>query len=44
MHTQVVLNPSDQQMTTRYKTLRNDLTSALENGKFKHYSDELELK
>ena len=41
MHTEVVLNPGDQQMTTRYTTPRNELTSALKNAKFKHYSDDL---
>ena len=40
MYTQ---DPGDKQMTTRYKTLRNELTSALRNAEFKHYSDELEL-
>ena len=36
MHTQVLLNPGDKQMTTRYKTLRNELTSALTNAELKH--------
>ena len=40
MYTQ---DPGDKQMTTRYKTLRNELTSALRNAELKHYNDELEL-
>ena len=36
-------NPDDQQLNLKYKTLRNELTSALRNSELKHYSNELEL-
>ena len=38
-----MLNPGDHKLTLKYKTLRNELTSALRNSKLKHYSNELEL-
>ena len=43
MHIQVMRNPDDQQLNLKYKTLRNELTSALRNSELKHYSNELEL-
>ena len=43
MHIQVMRNPDDQQLNLKYKTLRNELTSALRNSELKHYSTELEL-
>ena len=36
-------NPDDQQLNLKYKTLRNELTSALRNSELKNYSNELEL-
>ena len=42
-HIQVMRNPDDQQLNLKYKTLRNELTSALRNSELKHYSNELEL-
>ena len=43
MHIQVMRNPDDQQLNLKYKTLRNELTSALRNSELKPYSNELEL-
>ena len=43
MHIQVMRNPDDQQLNLKYKTLRNELASALRNSELKHYSNELEL-
>ena len=43
MHIQVMRNADDQQLSLKYKTLRNELTSALRNSKLKHYRNELEL-
>ena len=43
MYIQVMRNPDDQQLNLKYKTLRNELTSALRNSELKYYSNELEL-
>ena len=43
MHIQVMRNPDNQQLNLKYKTLRNELISALGNSELKDYSNELEL-
>ena len=44
MHTIVNLNPGDQQLRSKYKQQRNELTSILRNSELNYHSDELELK
>ena len=43
MHTLVILNPGDQQLRSKYKQQRNELTSNLRNSELNYHSDELEL-
>ena len=43
MHILVILNPGDQQLRSKYKQQRNELTSNLRNSELNYHSDELEL-
>ena len=43
MHTMVILNPGDQQLRSKYKQQRSELTSNLRNSELKYHSDELGL-